>query len=112
VRVAITYHEQVRNRLRAWLAELAAREPGGHVIARVAIDLIRERFTECEGDPPEAVDDPDRGAAIRRWRFSGGFWLGYVVRDRGFGPWRSRRVIIAEARVCPPDSDPSGAARG
>jgi len=65
MRVTVVYHEQVRNRLRAWLAELAAREPGGDVVARVAIDLIRDRFAECNRDPPESVDDRTRGRALR-----------------------------------------------
>ena len=112
MRVTIIYHERVRNWLREWLAELTAREPGGQLMARVAIDLIRERFTECNGNPPEAINDRVLGPALRWWRFSDGFWLGYVVRDRGFGPWRTRRVIISEVRVCPPDPDPSATARG
>src|SRR5829696_5959896 len=102
MRVEIRYHDQVRAYLREWLAELAAREPGGELMAEVATDLIRERFSECDGHPSEAVDDRRRGRSVRWWQFSEGFLLGYVVRDRGFGPWRTRRVIFVETRACPP----------
>lgn len=112
MRVEIRYHQQVRAYLREWLAELAAREPGGELMAEVATDLIGERFTECNGHPPEARNDRQRGRALRWWQFCEGFLLGYVVRDRGFGPWRTRRVIFVETRVCPPDPDPRATARG
>jgi hypothetical protein len=102
MQVTLTYHERVREPLRDWLAELTAREPGGATLARIAVEVIRDRFVSCGGDPPEAIDDATRGPAVRWWRYSDGFWLGYVVRDHGFGPWRSRRVIIVEARVYPP----------
>ena len=73
MRVTIIYHERVRYWLSEWLAELAAREPGGRLAGRVAIDLIRERFTECDGNPPEAINDRLRGSALRWWRFTDGF---------------------------------------
>jgi hypothetical protein len=111
MRITVVYHEQIREALRDWLAELAAREPGGEVVARVATDVIRERFAECGGDPPEAVTHGVPGSRLRWWHYTRGFWLGYSVRSRGFGPWRSRRVIVAEVRVCPPDPDPSAVAR-
>ena len=73
MRTTVVYSESIRARLREWLAELAAREPGGEVVARVATDLIRERFTECGGDPPGAVDDQAYGRQLRWWQYSRGF---------------------------------------
>lgn len=73
MRITVVYSEHIRGRLREWLAELAAREPGGEVIARVATDLIRERLAECGGDPPEAVNVSVHGRHLRWWQYSRGF---------------------------------------
>jgi hypothetical protein len=106
MRVTVVYHDEVREPLRAWLAELTTREPGGPILARVAIEVTRNRFVECGGDPPESRDDAVRGPSVRWWMYSEGFWLGYMIRDQGIGPWRTRRVIIVEARVYPPGQGP------
>jgi len=106
MRVTVSYHRSARGMLRQWLSAIAAREPGGELMARVAIEVIRERFVETGGDPPEAVNDETRGRAFRWWEYTEGFWVGYVVRTRGFGPFRSRRVIVVEVEERPPAPNP------
>lgn len=103
MRVIVKYHEDVEQSLREALLVLARRSPNGHLIARFAVELIREGLSKTAGRPPGVVIDHTREPPPHWWQFTRGFWVGFVVRDRGHLWWRRRDITIYAVRERLPD---------
>ena len=101
MRTTVTFHESVRQPLQEWLARLAARRPGGEIIARVALDDIVGQLIESPGKLRETIDDTVK-PSLYWWEYMPGIRLAYMIRHRGFGPWRTRRIIVVEVAEHPP----------
>jgi hypothetical protein len=55
------------------------------------------------GRVSEAIVDQTIDPAMHWWEFMRGFWVGFVIRDRGFWRWRRRDITIYEVQEHPPD---------
>jgi hypothetical protein len=112
MRVVVKWHERVELPLRELLAALARRSPNGQVLARVAVDLIQDRLWRSGGNLPGALVDQSIDPLLHWWELMQGFWVGLVIRDRGFWRWRRRDITIYEVREHPPDRAASTSLRG
>lgn len=105
MKVTVQFHERVRRPLREWLADLAARHPGGPATARVAVADIRQRLHDSAGRLDGVIAESTR-PILYRWEYMPGVRISYLIRDRGFWFWRSRRIIVVEVEGLPSDPSP------
>jgi hypothetical protein len=103
MRIVVKYHARVELPLREALASLARRSPGGRALARLAVELIRDRLSRTAGRLPGVLVEQTVEPAVHWWEFAREFWVGFVIRDRGFWRWRRRDITIFEVRERPPD---------
>jgi len=110
--VVVDYHRRAEGPLREALAALTRRRPNGEMIARVALELIRNQLARTAGEVPGALPDTSVDPPIHWWQVAPDFWVGFLVRDRGVWRWRTRRITIYEIAERPPDRVVSASPRG
>jgi hypothetical protein len=93
-KVVVEYHARVAGPLRKALSSLARRPPNGPMMARLAVELIRDTLTRTAGELPDALLDTRTDPALYWWEFSRGFWIAFVRQDRGWWWWRRRQITI------------------
>lgn len=101
--VVVEFHRTAEGPLRDALSALAQRRPNGEMIARVALQLIRNQLARTAGQLPDTLTDTSVKPPIHWWEFARNFWVGFLVQDRGILRWRYRRITIYEVAERPPD---------
>jgi hypothetical protein len=101
--VVVEFHRHAEAPLRDALAALARRRPNGELIARVALELIRNQLVRTAGKIPDTLTDASLDPPLQWWEFARGFWVAFLVQDRGLWRWRYRRITVYEVAERPPD---------
>ena len=97
------FHERALPGLRQWISEVAAREPGGGMIAQLILDDIRATLSSFRGELPDTIADVTSDPILYWWRYDRDFWISFVVRERGLWKWKRRRIIVYSVGERPPD---------
>jgi len=103
VRTKIVYHESVRNQVREWIRRLSATEPGGELIATIALNELKTHLAEHHGEIPEAEKVQNLSPPIFWWQFTSETWISYVIIDSGRWLWKKRRIVIISLGERPED---------